>query len=69
MAMARLTRMIAIAECTSKILSFVINRCSLGVAGVGAFMPICVLNAKRTVKGTLVNGSVIMASEGNAKTH
>ena len=32
--MARLTRMIAVAECTSKIISFAIIRCSFGVARV-----------------------------------
>ena len=63
MAMARLTRMIAIVECTSRILSFVINRCSLGVAEVGTFIEMCVFNAKRTVKGTLINDSTIMVSE------
>ena len=61
--MARLTRMIATAKCISRILSLAIIRCSLGVAGVGGFKAMCVLNAKRTMKGNLVNDSMIMASE------
>ena len=67
--MARLTRMIAVAECTSKIISFAIIRCSFGVAGVGGFKVMCVPHAKRMVKGTLVNDSMIMARKGNTKTH
>ena len=55
--------MIAATQCISRILSSAINRCSLGVAGVKQFAEMCVLNAKRTVKGTLVNDSMIMASE------
>ena len=61
--MARLTRMITPTECISTILSSAVNRCSLGVGGVKEFTAMCVLNAKRMVKGTLVNDSMIMASE------
>ena len=63
-AMARLTRMIAATECTSRILSFAIIRCSLGIARVEeGFEVICVPNGKRTAKGTFVNDSMIKASE------
>ena len=55
--------MIATTECISRILSFASIRCSFAVAGVGGFQVMCVLNAKRTMKGTLVNDSMIMASE------
>ena len=61
--MARLTRMIADAECISRILSFITIRCSFGGAGVGGSKVMCVPHAKRTVKGTLANDSMIMTSE------
>ena len=63
MAMARLTRMIAPTQCISKVLSFFIILCSFGVAGVGGFAMMCVPNAKRMMKGILVNDSMIMAGE------
>ena len=62
-ATAQLTCTIAAADCISKILSSAINRCSFGVAGVGEFAVMCVPNAKRMMKGVLVNDSIIMASE------
>ena len=61
--MARLTRTIAATEYASRILSSATNRFSRGVGGVGAFTAMCALNAKRTMKGALVNDSMIMASE------
>ena len=63
-AMARLTRMIAATECTSKILSFAIICCSFGITRVeGGFEVICMPNGERMAKGTFVNDSMIKASE------